>query len=98
MSDVFERTDYHNDDHTRQLTVKSNQHGIGLDIGWRFWGNHPDDQHWVEVYWGNCKDATAFRALLDDPAMHDREWVLSDEARTLIGEDHPGSRFVGQEA
>jgi hypothetical protein len=67
----------------RFLTVKPNDMGIGLDVGWRFEREGSRDS---ELWWGNTKDASSLRSLIENCRKRVRRFSLDKSVLDIIGE------------
>lgn len=67
----------------KQLIVRRNPHGIGLDLAWRIWS--PLDQDWTDSdWWGNTQDARSLRSLIEDLRKHGYKFALSESAQRAL--------------
>ena len=60
----------------RQLIVRPNRLGIGIDVGWAV--------GMLNIWWGNTKDADTLARLAEDAVLRGIEFGLSDEARAVL--------------
>lgn len=71
----------------KQLIVVNNQHGWGIDTGWRLfsrdYSNAMDDSY-EDVIWGNCKDVAMLRDLIAEMRQDGYEFELSPEAVAML--------------
>lgn len=68
----------------RLMIARSNEDGVGIDVGWRFDDVHGDAH---EIWWGNTRDAASLRSLVADAEQNTTPFMLDKSVFVALSGD-----------